>query len=406
VALYNEGFARGILTPDARLTPEELLARLDRSGLRGRGGAWFPAARKWRAVRAEASDSGAAPIVVANGAEGEPGSVKDRYVMTTRPADVVAGLTLAARAVGAAEAIIYVRGSFTGPASALRAAVAARSPDGPNVTVHPGDDTYVAGEETALLESLEGRRAWPRAKPPLPFAVGYRGRPTLVQNVETLARVPDAVADPEGFRTSETTLVSLWGHVRRPGVYDVRLGTPLRQVVDGHGGGAPDGVRALFPGGPSTPALAADQLDTPLDPDALRSAGSALGTAAMLVIGEPTCPISVGASLAGFFEREACGQCPPCVVGTQNLARIVRLLASGKARGSDLAHLDEAASFMSQHGYCAHSRTAAAAVTGLLRRFQAEVQEHVNGGPRHGRHSDPFGPTSPERMAIDAPRPS
>ncbi len=386
----------------AALSAEELLARVESAGLRGRGGAWFPAARKWRAVRTEAADSGAAPIVVANGAEGEPGSMKDRHVMTALAADVVEGLALAARAVGAAEGIIYVKGSFAAPAEALRAAIAARPADALEITVHRGDDSYVAGEETALLESLEGRRAWPRPKPPLPFAAGYRGRPTLVQNVETLARVSAAATDPEAFRASETTFVSLWGHVRRPGVYDVRLGTPLGRIIDEQGGGAVEGVRAVFPGGPSTPALAADQLDTPLDPDALRAAGSALGTAALLVIGAPICPISVAASLAAFFEREACGQCPPCVVGTQNLSRIVRLLASGRARGSDLSHLREAAGFMSQHGYCAHGRTAAAAVTGLLARFPAEVQEHVSGGPRHGRHADPFGPTSPERQAVEA----
>jgi NADH-quinone oxidoreductase subunit F len=397
-----ERFARRRLLTIATLSPEEIVDRLERSGLRGRGGAWFPAARKWRAVRTEAADSGATPVVVGNGAEGEPGSIKDRHVMTTRSAEVVAGLAVAARAVGADEAIVYVKGSFGSQAEALESAIARASLDGLRMRVHRGADSYVAGEETALLESLEGRRAWPRTKPPLPYAAGYGGRPTLVQNVETLSRVVAAITDPEAFRSSETTLVSLWGHVRRPGVYEVRLGATLREIIDEHGGGPTETVRAVFPGGPSTPALSSDQLDTRLDPEALREAGSALGTAAMLVIGESTCPVSVAASLAGFFEREACGQCPPCVVGTQNLARIVRLLAAGKARGSDLSHLDEAAGFMAHHGYCAHSRTAAAAVTGLLRRFHREVEEHVTGGPRRGRHADPFGTASPERAAIES----
>jgi NADH-quinone oxidoreductase subunit F len=232
--------------------------------------------------------------------------------------------------------------------------------------------------------------------------VGFQGRPTLVQNVETLARVPAAIADPAAFRASETTLVSLWGHVRRPGVYEVRLGTPLRHLIEEHGQGATDGIRMLFPAGPSAPPLAGDQAETPLDPEALRSVGSALGTAALLVIGTASCPVSVAASLAAFFEREACGQCPPCVLGTQNLARTVRALAAGKARSADLAALSEAAGFMSQHGYCAHSRTAAAAVTGLLGRFRAEVDAHISGGPRRGRHADPFGPVSGERVAIEA----
>ena len=396
----------GLVMEAAAWEPEQLVERLRESGLRGRGGGWFLAAQKWRAVRTEAADpfgpGDRRPLVVANGAEGEPGSIKDRHVMTARAREVVAGLGLAARAVGAAEAVLYLKGSFERPAAALETALAEAPPDGIAVTVRRGDDSYIAGEETALLESLEGHRAWPRAKPPLPFAVGFLGRPTLVQNVETLARVPAAIADPTAFRSSETTFVSLWGHVRRPGVYEVRLGTPLRRVIEELGQGAPDGIRMIFPAGPSAAPLAAEQADTPLDPEALRAAGSALGTAAILVIGQSACPVSVAASLAGFFERESCGQCPPCVVGTQNLARIVRTLAAGKARAADLASLSEAAGFMSQHGYCAHSRTAAGSVTGLLSRFRAEVEGHVTGGRRRGRHADPFGPDSEERGIIEA----
>jgi NADH-quinone oxidoreductase subunit F len=388
-------------------TAPQILDRLRESGLRGRGGGWFPAARKWEAVRREAADvPGVAPVVVANGAEGEPGSIKDRYVMTTRPGDVIDGLAIAARAVGARQAIVYLKGSFERPAAALEAALAAAPPEGLEVTVRRGADTYVAGEETAVLAALEGQRPWPRSKPPLPFAVGLDGRPTLVQNVETLARVPSAIADPQAFRSAETTFVSLWGDVVRPGVYEVRLGTPLRRVIEEQGHGATDGIRILFPAGPSAPPLSADQAETPLDPDALLTVGSGLGTAALLVIGQSTCPISVAASLAAFFEREACGQCPPCVVGTQNLARIVRSLAAGKARPADLGSLGEAAGFMSLHGYCAHGRTAAASVTGLLSRFHGDVEAHVGGGPRHGRHADPFGPSSPHRAAVEATLPS
>jgi NADH:ubiquinone oxidoreductase subunit F (NADH-binding) len=388
-------------------TAEEIVERLRASGLRGRGGGWFPAARKWEAVRREAKDApGPPPVLIANGAEGEPGSIKDRHVMTTRPADVLAGIAIAARAIGATQAIVYLKGSFARSAAALEATLAADPPEGLTVGIRLGADTYIGGEETAVLEFLEGRRPWPRPKPPLPFAVGLEQRPTLVQNVETLARVPAAVADPEAFRVSESTFVSLWGSIGRPGVYDVPLGTPLRRVIDDFGGGAPDGIRAIFPAGPSASPLTADQADTPLHPDALRAAGSALGTAAILVIGASTCPISVAASLAAFFEREACGQCPPCVVGTQNLARVVRSLAAGKARAADIGSLGEVAGFMAQHGYCAHGRTAAESVTGLLGRFKTDVEAHIAGGPRHGRHADPFGAGSPERTAIEAALPS
>ena len=351
-------------------------------------------------MRVEGGD----PLVIGNGAEGEPGSVKDRWVMLTRPRQVIRGLVLAARGVGAREAILYLKGSFAGPAAALERAARDEPLHGVGVTVCRGDDTYIAGEETAVIEVLEGKRAWPRPKPPLPAAVGFRGRPTLVQNVETLSRVPAALADPEGFRAAERTLVSLWGHVRRPGVYEVPLGTPLRRIVEDHGGGAPDSVGMIFPAGPSAPPLTAGQLDTPLHPDALRETGSALGTAALLVVGASACPLAVGVSLAAFFEREACGQCPPCTVGTGRLAQALRSIEAGAARPADLDALAETAGFMAVHGYCAHCRTAAATVPGLLARFRADVAAHLEARacPRGGRPADPFAPGSPERRAIES----
>ena len=382
------------------LDPSDLVLRVTASGLRGRGGGWFPAGRKWHAVRVE----GGEPLVVANGAEGEPGSIKDRHVMLTRPGDVVRGLATAARAVGAREAVVFLKASFDAPAAALERALRDASLEGLRVEVRRGDDGYITGEETALLESLEGRRPWPRPKPPLPAAVGFHGRPTLVQNVETLARVPAAVDDPEAFRDGETTFVTVWGHVRRPGVHEVRLGTPLRAVVEERGGGAPDGVGLLFPAGPSAAPLTAEGLDLPLDPDALRAAGSSLGTASLLVVGRAACPVAVGASLAAFFEREACGQCPPCVVGTRSLARALFALERGEARGRDLADVAEVAGFMKDHGYCAHGRTAAAAVTGLLARFPDVVRGHLESGrcPHPSPGLDPFAPGSPERRAVES----
>jgi NADH-quinone oxidoreductase subunit F len=386
------------------LDPESeggLIERLTASGLRGRGGGWFPAGRKWRAVAAE----GGQPVVIANGAEGEPGSIKDRYLMMTRPGEVLEGVGLAARALQAREAVVYLKGSFAAPAAALERALLRHPVQGVAVAIRRGDDTYIAGEETAVLETLEGRRAWPRPKPPLPAAVGLRGGPTLVQNVETLARVPAAVRDPGGFRAGERTLVSLWGHVHRPGVYEVPLGTPLRRVIDEHGGGPTDGLGLIFPAGPSGAPLSGELADTPLDPDALRAVGSALGTAAVLVLGTSCCPLAVAASLGGFFERESCGQCPPCVVGTANLARVLRAVERGHARAKDLQDLQEAAGFMSVHGYCAHTRTAAAALTGLLTRFEADVEQHLaaRGCPRpDASQIDPFHPGSPERAGIEA----
>lgn len=381
------------------LPPDSLLERLRHSGLRGRGGGWFPAARKWQAVRAE----GGRPLVVANGAEGEPGSYKDRFVMQRRPEAVVEGLRLAARAVSADEAFVFLKASFDAPARALEAALAAAALDGLRVELRRGDDGYITGEETALVEALEGRRPWPRPKPPLPSAVGFAGRPTLVQNVETLARVRDAVEAGDRFAATETTLVTLWGDVRRPGVREVPLGTPLRELIEEHGGGASEEIGLVFPGGPAAPPLLADELDTPLEPGALRAKGSALGTGALLVIGVSACPLAVLASLASFYERESCGQCPPCTAGTASLARTLRGLEAKGTRPRELRDLREAAGFMSGHGYCAHCRGAAAVATGTLDRLAPAVEAHATEGcpwPEK-RHPDPFGPGSVERSTLE-----
>ncbi len=374
--------------------PEELLSRLSASGLRGRGGAWFPAAQKWRAVRAE---SGAA-FVAGNGAEGEPGSVKDRHLLLTRPQDVVRGLLLACRTVGAREAAIYLKGALGSAAAGLRDALAQAPPHDVDVRIVIGEDTYVAGEETALLEGLEGRPALPREKPPWPSGVGYQGRPTLVQNVETLARVEGALRDPAATAAADRTLVSIWGHVARPGVHDVALGTPVRDVI---GLAGADDIGLVFPAGPSAPPLHADEMGTLLHPDALRERGSGLGTAALLVLRAGTCPISALLSAARFLESASCGQCPPCTLGTQSLARVLQALEDGGARAKQIADIGEVASFMAGHGWCGHARTAAAAIGSVHARFPAAVEQHLARGCPGGR-VDPFAAGSAERTAIEA----
>ena len=348
---------------------------------------------------------GGEPFVVANGAEGEPGSVKDRHLLRTRAPEILAGLALAARGVGAREAVVFLKGSFRREADAVASALARGASAGLPVRIAHGDDSYVVGEETALLESLEGKKPWPRPKPPLPAAVGYEGRPTLVHNVETLLRLPDALADPAGFRAAESTFVSLWGDVRRPGLYEVRLGTPLRTLIESAGGGAPHGIAFVFPGGPSSPPLAEGHLDTPLAPDALRACGSSLGTAALLVVGRHRDPFDLAVALAAFFERESCGQCPPCVQGTLSLHKIARALRAGPARNQDLADLGEVSGFMGMHGYCAHCRAGAGSVTRLLSLNQTSGAALVAGAgtrPTTTETYDPFAPGSPQRAAVES----
>jgi len=380
-------------------TPESLVERLAQSGLRGRGGGWFPAARKWKAVRAEAGR----PIVIANGAEGEPGSHKDRFVMLKQPDAIVEGVRLAARAVEAKQAILFLKANFDAPARALSAALRAAPLDGLEVEIRRGDDSYITGEETALLESLEGRKPWPRPKPPLPAGVGFEGRPTLVQNVETLARVPQALADPDAFRAGETTLVTFWGEVRSPGVREVPLGTSLRAAIERHAGGASEEIGLVFPAGPAAPPLRPEELDTPLEPAALRERGTSLGTGAVLVVGASACPLAVAASVLGFYERESCGQCPPCSVGTASLGRILRGLEQGGIRPRELHDLQDVAGFMASHGYCSHCRSAATLATSLVSRLAPLVASHAASGcpSPDKRHPDPFAPGSSERRTLE-----
>ena len=370
--------------------PADLVDRIVRSGLSGRGGGAFPAGLKWRAVRRE----GAARLVVGNGAEGEPGSIKDRFVMARRADELLLGLAIAARAVGAREAVVFLKGAFETAARSLEAARDRLGLELP-IRVHRGPDAYVAGEETAILESLEGRTAWPRPKPPYPAAVGFLGAPTLIQNVETLSCVPAAAADPEAFQATPRRLVSLWGHVQRPGVYEVEGATTIRRAIEELAGGATDGVSMVFPSGPSAPPLLEDELDTALDPEAIGARGSALGTASLLVVGKSSDPFTVLGSLAAFFERESCGQCPPCTVGTASLHRIVGTAA--ERRGQDAADLATAAGFMDGHGYCAHCRTAARSVTGLFARAREGFAARPDAGACR-----PFDPDSPELAAIEA----
>lgn len=378
---------------------EDTLGRLEASGLRGRGGGSFEVWRKWRAVLAEEG----APFVIANGGEGEPGSIKDRFIMRTRPRDVLEGLELAMETLGAERGYVYLKGSFHEEEKRMRAALADMSLR-TRVEVHRGDDTYVGGEETALLESIEGRVAWPRPKPPRPSAVGLFGRPTLVQNVDTFARVKAATRAGEGFSAEDTLSVTIWGDVRTPGAYVIPVGRTLRSVVEREGGSATANIGMVFPNGAQSMPLAAAQLDVALHPTSLGALGSGLGTASILVLDDATTPHSIVHSIARFFERESCGQCPPCVLGTTNLRQLVTGDRPPTIRLTPETALRETASFMTMHGYCGHSRAGAAAVTRLFSLWQDEIMSHLRGvEPAPGaRDRDPFAPGSSERQALEA----
>ena len=378
---------------------ETTLGRLEASGLRGRGGGWFEAHRKWRAVLAEDG----VPFVVANGGEGEPGSIKDRFVMRTRPKEVLKGLRTAIETLGAERGYVYLKGSFAEEERRLAAAVEEMGMAA-MVTIHRGDDTYVGGEETALLESIEGRVAWPRPKPPRPAAVGLFGRPTLVQNVDTLSRLPQALREGAAFPSRDSLTVTLWGDIRRPGAYDVKVGRTFRSVIGTEGGGASRPIGMVFPNGAQSMPLTAAQLDLPLDSAILAAQGIALGTASILVLDDATAKPSIVESIARFFERESCGQCPPCVLGSANLRQLVTGDRPPTIRLTPQGPLRETAAFMSIHGYCGHSRSGAAAVTRLFERWEGEILDRLRGGtePEGLVNRDPFAPGSTERQALDA----
>ena len=377
---------------------DETLRRLEASGLRGRGGAAFPVHRKWRAVLAEDD----VPFVVANGGEGEPGSIKDRFILRTRPGKVIDGLTLAMDTLRAEKGYVYLKGSLVAEEGRLRAVIAGRGLDA-RITVHRGDDTYVGGEETALLESLEGRRAWPRPKPPRPAAVGLFGRPTLVQNVDTLARVPDAVKAGADFPAADGLTLTVWGDVRSPGAYDVAAGRTFRSVIETEGGGATCALGLVFPNGAHSRPLTEGELDLPIDAAACEAAGFRLGTASILVLDPATSPSSIVESVARFFEREACGQCPPCTLGAENLRRLVTGDRPATIRLTPQTSIRETVGFMEIHGYCGHARAGARAVSGLFATWEDALLDGFRGTADSSRPTrDPFRPGSQERAALDA----
>lgn len=335
---------------------EAFLDELEASGLQGRGGAGFPAFFKWRAVRAHAEAK--ARYVVCNADEGEPGTFKDREVMLRRPHLMIEGLAIAAEVVGATEIIIYIRGEFREAQRALEAAIEAAGEHLSDFSYRfvMGHGAYICGEETALLEALEGRRGLPRLKPPYPTDAGYRGLPTLMNNVETLACVP-AIAlrggawfKAQGRTEPGSKLYCISGHVKRPGVYELPLGVCLDALVEAAGGyvGTP---LAFSPGGASSGFLPMAYRETPLDFKGLQKVGSMLGSAGVVVLNDTVDIADAALAQAVFFEEESCGQCAPCRIGTRMLRRALeRYLESGSRE--PLRHVEDIAWEMEEGSIC------------------------------------------------------
>ncbi len=376
--------------------PAEVVRIVADSGLRGRGGAGFPTGRKWMFL-----PKGVYPrYLICNADEGEPGTFKDRVLMEHDPHGVIEGIAIASYACEVHQAFIYLRGEYELSYHRLRDAIVQASErgflgknilgTGYDLDVHivRGAGSYVCGEETALLSSLEGKRGHPKLKPPFPATEGLYRKPTIVNNVETLFNVPFIVEHgAEWYRQWGTErspglkLFCVSGHVERPGTYELPMGTPMRTLIDDLCGGPRDGIplKAIIPGGSSTPMMPAEvALQTNLDYESIFEAGSLLGAGAVIVINEKTCIVRTTHRLAGFYRHESCGKCIPCREGTDWMYKILHRIEHGQGRTEDLDLLLDICDNIAEKSFCPLGDAAVGPVRSSLTHFREEYEFHVS----------------------------
>jgi len=377
------------------MPPEAVIEEVKASGLRGRGGAGFPTGQKWAFVP---QDTGKPTYLVVNFDESEPGTFNNRELVERDPHQLVEGAIIAAYAIRCHRAYIYTRGEFLYPGMVLERALGEaydRGYLGPRVAgtdypldivMHRGAGAYICGEETALLDSLEGRRGQPRLRPPFPVVAGLYHAPTAINNVETLCNVPHIVERGAGWYTSIGTekstgpkMFSISGKVQRPGNYEAPMGTPARVLVDEYAGGVVDGrvVKAWTPGGSSTPLLTAEHLDTAMDFESVQAAGSLLGTAAMIVMDDRDCVVDAVLRMTQFYAHESCGKCTPCREGTWWLTKVLARLEQGLGRMDDLPLLEDVGDNILFKAFCALADGAVSPIQSSLKYFRDEYEEHV-----------------------------
>jgi NADH-quinone oxidoreductase subunit F len=375
--------------------PAEIIDIVRKSGLRGRGGAGFPTGMKWGFVP---KDSGKPVYLCVNADESEPGTFKDRLIIEKDPHQLIEGIIISAYALGCHQAFIYIRGEFGYGAEVLNHAIAEAYEKGYlgknilgsgfdlDLSVHRGAGAYICGEETALLESLEGRRGHPRLKPPFPAVVGLYGSPTVINNVETLANISHIINNGAEWyasigveRNAGTRLFGVSGHVRKRGVFELPMGTPLRELIFDRCGGMRDGrkLKAIVPGGSSVPVLTADQVDVRLDFDSIAKAGSMLGSAGVIVMDDSTCMVKAALRLSKFYAEESCGQCTQCREGTEWLHRILTRLENGRGRSGDLELMLDICVNMKGKTICPLSDAAAMPIESYIQKFYGEFAAHI-----------------------------
>lgn len=391
--IRDDGYqsARKALT---EMTPDQVIEEVTKSNLRGLGGAGFPTGKKWGFIPKDATKP---KFLVVNADEGEPGTIKDRYLIIKDPHRLLEGMIIAAYATGCRKAYIYIRGEYVEPAAILQRAIDDAYQYGflgkrifntdfsLDVVIHRGAGAYICGEETALLESLEGKKGFPRLRPPFPAISGLFGCPTVINNVETLACVPTIIRQGGawfaklGFgKSGGTRLFSLSGHVRKPGLYEASHGVRLRELIDS-AGGVPEGrtLKAVIPGGISAKVLRADEIDVHMDFDSLMVAGTMAGSAGVIVMDDSACMVEALWYAAKFFAHESCGQCSPCREGTGWVFKIVDRIMNGQGRPGDLDALLGIANGMEGKTICVFADAAAWPVQSYITKFREEFEYHV-----------------------------
>ena len=381
------------------MEPDAIINEVKISNLRGRGGAGFPTGLKWSFVPKQSPKP---KYVLCNGDESEPGTCKDRLIAEHDPHSIIEGVMIAALAVGAKTGYIYLRGEYRYLVVIMEKAVAdayARGFIGKNifgsgrdldVYVHSGAGAYEVGEESALMESLEGKRGVPRIKPPFPAVVGLWGGPTVINNVETLASVPHILlsggewfADLGTPKNGGTHLVSISGNVEKPGVYELPLGYNFKKLIYDVGGGIQEGreLKAVVPGGSSVPILTPDEIDYPFDYDGMTKAGSMMGSSAVIVLDETMCIVRFALRVINFYQHESCGWCIPCREGTDWLKKTLTRLHAGHGVEKDIDNIRYLAENMLGRTFCPLGDAAAMPIISYVQKFRSEFEDHLNGKP-------------------------
>ncbi|MBZ5662375.1 MAG: NADH-quinone oxidoreductase subunit NuoF [Acidobacteriia bacterium] len=381
-----------------QMTPESIIEEVKKSNLRGRGGAGFSAGMKWGFVP---KDSLKPKYIVCNADESEPGTCKDRPLMEMDPHQLIEGMAIAGRAIGAHQGFIYIRGEYRYVQDILDRAIEEAYAGGYlgrnilgtgfdfDLCTHTGAGAYECGEESALMESLEGKRGYPRIRPPFPAVVGLYGCPTIINNVETLSSVPviireggEAYAGRGTPKNGGTRLVCVSGHVNRPGIYEVPLGFSMKRFIEEVAGGVRGGkkLKAVIPGGSSCPLLRADEIDIPMDYDSLAKAGSMLGSGGMIVVDEETCMVDLARRIMHFYAHESCGWCIPCREGTSWLRKILERFHAGAGRPEDILMIGELAKNMLGRTFCPLGDAAAMPTISIVNKWKHEFEEHLSGG--------------------------